>query len=306
LIITPDGALQSLPFAVLVTAPVSDDVNAPDYKSAPWLIRRQAVDIEPAASSLVALRRYAVPKRGSDPFAGFGDPVFDGSGEKRGIKAAVLFRGSDSIVDNLRELPRLPETATELRTEAQALGAPETSVYLGPNATVSVVKHVDLSQVRVVSFATHGVVANDLPKLAEPALVLSPPSNPTPDDDGLLRASEVAQLKLSADFVILSACNTAAPDGSPGAEGLSGLAKAFFYAGARSVLVSHWEVNSYAAVQLTTGLIRALADDPAIGRAEALRRASLAMIDSKSEIWSDGHPYFWSPFILVGEGGVNR
>jgi CHAT domain-containing protein/Tfp pilus assembly protein PilF len=306
LIITPDGALQSLPFAVLVTAPPAADATAPDYKSAAWLIRRQAITIQPAASSLVALRRTAASKRGADPFAGFGDPVFDGSGGTRGVDAASLYRGADSIVDNLRHLPRLPETAGELRSEAKALGAPEASVHLGADASVSTVRRLDLANVRVLSFATHGLIASDLPKLGEPALVLSPPSHPTAADDGLLRASQIAQLKLAADFVILSACNTAASDGRPGAEGLSGLARAFFYAGARSILVSHWEVNSDAAVKLTTGLIHALAEDPGIGRAEALRRASLAMIDSQSERWSDGHPFFWAPFIVAGEGGAGR
>ena len=102
---------------------------------------------------------------------------------------------------------------------------------------------LDLSTTKVVGFATHGLIAGDLPKLGEPALALTPPKEPTPEDDGLLRASEVTQLKLNADFVVLSACNTAAADGTPGAEGLSGLAKAFFYAGARSLLVSHWPVD---------------------------------------------------------------
>jgi len=252
------------------------------------------------------LRRNAEPKHGADPFIGFGDPDFDGSGEKRGFDASQLYRGADSIVDNLRRLPRLPETAGELRTEASALGAPETSVHLGSEASVTAVRRLDLSRARVISFATHGAVANDLPNLAEPALVLTPPKTATPTDDGLLRASEIAQLELSADFVILSACNTAASDGAPGAEGLSGLAKAFFYAGARSILVSHWPVNSESTVKLTTGLIHALIEDPKIGRAEALRRASLALIDSESEIWSTGHPFFWAPFIVAGEGGAGR
>ena len=167
-------------------------------------------------------------------------------------------------------------------------------------------RRFDLSNTRVLSFATHGLIAGDLPKLGEPALVLTPPARPTPNDDGLLRASEVSRLKLNADFVILSACNTAASDGTPGAEGLSGLAKAFFYAGARSMLVSHWPVDSEATVKLTTGLIRATASDPTVGRAEALRRAMLAMIDETSGGAEHAHPFFWAPFILAGEGGAGR
>jgi CHAT domain-containing protein/tetratricopeptide (TPR) repeat protein len=306
LIISPDGALQSLPFAVLVTKPPTAIAKPSDYQAVAWLIRRQAVTVVPAASSLVALRRFAEEKHGTDPFAGFGDPIFDGSGVKRNIDMASVYKGTEASAPELRRLPRLPETADELRAEAGILGAPETSLHLGQEATVTAVRRFDLSNTRVLSFATHGLIAGDLPKLGEPALVLTPPARPTPNDDGLLRASEVSRLKLNADFVILSACNTAASDGTPGAEGLSGLAKAFFYAGARSMLVSHWPVDSEATVKLTTGLIRATASDPTVGRAEALRRAMLAMIDETSGGAEHAHPFFWAPFILAGEGGAGR
>lgn len=167
------------------------------------------------------------------------------------------------------------------------------------------VKSLDLSDRRVVAFATHGLVAGELPKLAEPALALTPPDMPSESDDGLLRASQAAQLKLNADWVVLSACNTAASDGTPGVEGLSGLAKAFFYAGARSLLVSHWHVNSDATVKLTTGAFEAMKNDPKIGRAEALRRAVLAMIDNAGKSQDDAddaNPMLWAPFVVVGEG----
>jgi CHAT domain-containing protein len=206
-------------------------------------------------------------------------------------------------------LPPLPETADELREEARILGAPRSSVYLGRNATVPKVKSLDLTNVRVIAFATHGLVAGELPMLAEPALALTPPTVPTEDDDGLLRASEVSQLKLNADWVLLSACNTAAADGTLGAEGLSGLAKAFFYAGARSILVSHWPVESNATVQLMTDTFNALKKDPAIGRAGALRHAMLAMIDEagkSQEGANQAHPSLWAPFVIVGDGGANR
>lgn len=132
--------------------------------------------------------------------------------------------------------------------------------------------------------------------------MLTPPDVATPQDDGLLTASEVARLRLDAGWVILSACNTAAPDGTPGAEGLSGLAKAFLYAGSRALLVSHWPVQSIATVTLTTGAIRALAEDAGIGRAEALRRAMMAMLADPAPGYF-AHPLFWAPFVVVGEGG---
>jgi CHAT domain-containing protein len=107
-----------------------------------------------------------------------------------------------------------------------------------------------------------------------------------------------------ADWVVLSACNTAA-DGAPDAEGLSGLAKAFFYAGARSILVSHWSVESKATVKLITGAFAELKKDPTIGRTEALRRAELAMLDPQNPP-EYAHPLIWAPFVLAGEGGAGR
>jgi tetratricopeptide (TPR) repeat protein/CHAT domain-containing protein len=309
LIIVPDGALQSLPPAVLVTA-LPTGTKASDYKSVAWLIRRQALTVLPAASSLVSLRRFDEARHAQVAFIGFGDPDFHGDGSARGVARGIdtsnLFSGAEADIERLRGLPRLQETADELRAQAKAFGAPGSSVHLGAEASVTNVKRLDLSDTRVVAFATHGLIAGDLPTLAEPALALSPPKNPTPDDDGLLRASQVSQLKLNADFVVLSACNTAAPDGKPGAEGLSGLAKAFFYAGARSLLVSHWPVDSDATVKLTTGLFRALAADPSIGRAEALRRSILALIDDAPDNSEAAHPFAWAPFVLAGEGGADR
>ena len=107
-------------------------------------------------------------------------------------------------------------------------------IHLQKDASETTVKHVALANYRVVYFATHGLVAGDVKGLGEPALALAIPRKPSEFDDGLLTASEVAQLKLDADWVVLSACNTAAGD-KPGAEALSGLARAFFYAGARAL-----------------------------------------------------------------------
>jgi CHAT domain-containing protein len=184
---------------------------------------------------------------------------------------------------------------------AKNVGAPESDIHLGADATETAVKSTDLSPYRVVYFATHGLVAGELKGLAEPALVLSLPREATDLDDGLLTASEVAQLNLNADWVVLSACNTAAGD-KPGAEALSGLARAFFYAGARALLVSHWPVDSEAATRLATTTFEALRKDPTIGRAEALRRAMLAYMTDASNPWN-AYPDYWAPFSVVGEGG---
>ena len=303
LLVIPDGALQSLPLGVLVTqAPARPIADYRDYRQVPWLMRRYAMSVLPSVSALPALRGYAAPAQAKQPFVGIGDPVLEGQGARaRAVSMADLFRGASVDVALLRKLPPLPEAAEELRTEARLLGAGDGDLYLRERATLPRVMQANLRDYRVVAFATHAAVGGELEGLSEPALVLTPPAQASEQDDGLLTASRVAQLQLDADWVVLSACNTAAGDGTPGAEGLSGLAKAFFYAGTRAVLVSHWPVFSKAAVKLTTTTFEALAKEPRLGRAGALQKAMLSMADSDTEPVL-GHPMLWAPFVVVGEG----
>ena len=260
----------------------------------------------PSVQSLAALRRLAGGNAGTRPFFGMGDPVLEGpdpADRQRGAKRrsastpARFYRNGLADTRAVRELTPLPDTAEELKAIAKVLGAPADSVNLREAASETNVKQAPLSEYRVVQFATHGLVAGDLSGLAEPALVLTPPNEPTEADDGLLSASEIATLKLNADWVVLSACNTAA-GGGEGAEALSGLARAFFYAGARALLVSHWAVYSTAATELTTKTFVTLAAKPGIGRSEAFRQSMLALI-------AEGKPpAYWAPFVVVGEGGA--
>lgn len=319
LLVVPSGALTGLPFHVLLTAKpeVAVPADVAGYREASWLLKRHAVTVLPSVSSLKALRVFARKGNATKPMVGYGDPVFGdgkGAGAVRGAKVAGLkTRAFDSfftqggLVDIGalgNALPALPDTADELRHVARRLGASDEAIRLGREASEANVKASDLSRYRVVYFATHGLVAGDLAKLgskvAEPALALTSPKRVTAADDGLLTASEVAQLKLNADWVILSACNTAAGD-KPGAEALSGLAKAFIYAGARSLLVSHWPVLSDAAVKLTSGLFDAKGNEPGISKAEALRRSMLAMVNDTSDP-SNAYPAVWAPFVVVGGG----
>jgi CHAT domain-containing protein len=223
---------------------------------------------------------------------------------------ASLFRGGAANVEDLRRQTPLPETADELCSVGRELGVPapelDKAIFLGSRATVSQIKALSqsgaLARARVVHFATHGLLAGETAQFAknkaEPALLLTPPAEASEEDNGLLTASEAAQLNLNADWVVMSACNTAAGS-ADGAEALSGLARAFFYAGARSLLVSHWYVNSEASVAITTGAVNAIKANPKMGRAEALRSAEAAVIAKGGAF---AHPSVWAPFVLVGNG----
>jgi CHAT domain-containing protein len=307
LIVVPTGPLTSLPLQVLVTAPPPPSSTPPEQalRDAAWLIKSYALSVLPSVPSLSALRKLPGSAAATRPFFGMGDPVLEGPdpadrqrGAKRRSASAPgrFYRNGLADTRAVRELTPLPDTADELKTIAKVLGAPPGDVNLREAASETKVKSAPLGEYRIVQFATHGLVAGDLSGLAEPALVLTPPEVPTEANDGLLTASEIATLRLNADWVVLSACNTAA-GGSEGAEALSGLARAFFYAGARALLVSHWAVYSTAATELTTKTFATLAATPGLGRAEAFRRAMLDLI-------AEGKPpAYWAPFVVVGEGG---
>ena len=299
IVIVADGPLQSLPFGMLL----SSAVPPKSEKNIPWLIRQYAFSNLPAVTSLRALRHFGKKQDTSEPFIGFGDPLFEGTRESgRGVSVTKLFaRGALADTREMQLMAPLPETADELQAIARTLKASDSTVRLREAATEQQVKQMDLEPYRVLAFATHGLMSGDFKGLAEPALALTPPATPSELDDGLLTASEVTGLKLNADWVILSACNTAAADGKPGAEGFSGLSKAFFYAGSKTLLVSHWAVDSIATVALTT---RIFADERRdAGPAEALRQAMLYLVDHPTNS-TLRHPAMWAPFVVVGEGMV--
>ena len=135
----------------------------------------------------------------------------------------------------------------------------------GAQATETNLRKARLDNAQIIALATCGLMAGEVAGAAEPGLVFTPPATPSEADEGLLTASEVAALKLNADWVILSACNTAAGDGSQGAPGLSGLARVFFYAGARNLLASHWPVRDDVAARMTVRTIEIARDTPTPG-----------------------------------------
>ena len=338
LLVVADGALGYLPLSMLPTERVSlgaeEGALFANYRAVPWLGRSHAVTVLPSVASLVTLRGLPPGAPGRRAFAGFGDPYFSPAQaeaaaqeratevaalESRGVETrAVLLRASPRTrkLDSaeIARLPRLPDTADEIRGIAMALGADlARDVFLGAPANERVVKTMDLSDRKVIVFATHGLVPGDLNGLTQPALALSAPAVVGGDDDGLLTMGEILVLKLDADWVVLSACNTGAAQGA-GAEAFSGLGRAFFYAGARALLLSNWPVETTSAKAMTTDLFRRQAEDSSLSRAEALRQTMLALIDGPGyvdpetgeTVFSYAHPIFWAPFTLIGDGGGRK
>jgi CHAT domain-containing protein len=322
LILVLSGPLATLPFEVLLTD--KPDPAATDLAKAPWLVKRFATTVLPSASSLKALRQIAGASKAPKPFAGFGNPLLDGDAERarlahqfqnctslqapanqiaqRGLRSLVSLSGGTADIDQLKRQMPLPETAIELCAVANSFAPVKGDVYLGNDATEARIKALSdsgaLRQYRILHFATHGALAGQVHGTIEPGLILTPPAVATPADDGYLSSSEISALKLDADWVVLSACDTAGGEDA-NSEAFSGLARAFFYAGTRALLVSHWPVGSDAAVSITTGTNEAMVAHPDIGRAEALRRSIVALL-GKGGI--NAQPSAWAPFVLVGNG----
>jgi len=208
-------------------------------------------------------------------------------------------------------LPALPDTAEELKSIAQALGEdPSKALVLGAKANEESVKATDLSHYKIIVFATHGLAAGELNGLTQPALALTAPDVAGIEGDGLLTMEEIISLKLDADWVVLSACNTGAAAGA-GAEAASGLGQAFFYAGARALLVTNWSVDSQSAREITSELFRRQMANPNSSRSEALREAMMLLLDDKgftdqkgTMLFSYAHPLFWAPYSIIGDGGI--
>ena len=295
------GPLSALPFSVLVSAaPSGDDGDPAALRATRWFGGDFGLIHIPSLQSLAALRRAPRPARQAAGFIGFGDPVLAGAAVSRGFASS---RAGDANVRVLRSLARLPGTAVELERMGTALGVGADGLFLGARATETAVRATDLTSARILAFATHGLVAGEAAGVTEAGLVLTPPATASAEDDGYLAASEVAGLRLDADWVILSACNTATSD--RGAQGLGSLARAFLHAGAHNLLASHWPVSDAVAPALTVRTLEL--ERGGLDRAEAFRRAMReirmdASHDTERTSWA--HPFYWAPFVLIGDGGV--
>ncbi|MEO1319955.1 MAG: CHAT domain-containing protein, partial [Pseudomonadota bacterium] len=328
LIVVPDHILAKLPLQTLLAKPAGADVPLAKLT---WLAKSHAVSVLPSVASLTTLTAAAKLRTTSRPYLAVANPLLTGatgddfSAFKRqdckpakppetetnltvaalpGVKNAggLVVRGGAVDAQSVRRLTPLADTADEVCDVARIFNTAADDVLLGSAATEARITAANdagrLAEARILHFATHGLVTGEVRGLTEPALVLTPPAEAKPGDDGLLTASEVARLNLDADWVVLSACNTAAGD-APGAEALSGLARAFLYAGTRSLLVSHWPVQSAAAVRLVTDTVGRLTKEQGLTRDEALRRAMAKLIDDDANALN-AHPQIWAPFALVG------
>ncbi|MGE0154549.1 MAG: CHAT domain-containing protein [Reyranellaceae bacterium] len=327
-----NGAMGLLPLSLLPTAAADPKAGSgplfSEYRDVHWLARTHSVTVVPSAAAFRTLRRLPPGPATRESFIAFGDPYFSAeqateaetppssapisTAALRGVplkrRAAPQTQSVDSA--ELALLPRLPDTADELKLVAQALRVNSSkSLFLGKAANENVVTTTDLSRYRVVAFATHGLVSGDLNGLTQPALALSAPDVAGVPGDGLLTLEEILALKLDADWVVLSACNTGV-GASAGADAASGLARAFFYAGTRTVLVTNWSVHSASARELVADLFRRQSAAPDKSRDEALRQAMMAMLDqsgftdqSGKMLFSYAHPLFWAPYTIIGDGG---
>jgi CHAT domain-containing protein len=342
LLVTIHGPLGQLPLSLLPTQLVTlanekEELFA-NYRKVPWLIRKVSITMLPAASTLVTLRSLPEGDAKRKAFAGFGDPIFNmeqlAEKEKEIMAEKTQLAGRESNIQvrgvritskgklddinltsiQLNKLERLPDTSEELNSIAKVLGAsPSEDVFLGKKFSESRVKTMNLSDRKVIAFATHALIPGDLDGLDQPALATSSPAVIGEAGDGLLTMEEILKLKLNADWVVLSACNTGAAEGQ-GAEAISGIGKSFFYAGTRALLVTMWPVETTSARKLVTGIFQKQQEDKTLSRAQALRQSILNIIDEanlKNEVSgkivsvSYAHPLFWAPFIIVGDPGGN-
>ncbi|NBV72334.1 MAG: CHAT domain-containing protein [Burkholderiaceae bacterium] len=329
LVLVPHDEIGQLPLGVLTTSNFTPnpkaDLRFSNYRDAPWLIKKYALVTVPSATALTSLRSLPKPKEGRLDYIAFGDPLFNAEQAKANDKGVANLPAGNQLASRgvplkLRSspntaqvssaevsiLPRLPDTNDEIQEIAKVFNVdPKRDIYLQKRANLDEVLKANLSNRKVVMFSTHGLVPGELNGLTQPALALTNPEVLGQKGDGLLKVDQILTLKLNADWVVLSACNTAAGDGE-GAEALSGLGRAFFYAGARSLLVSSWPVDSQASRKLMTDLFNRQNQDKAMSKPQALQQASLQLLsqgqpDAKDENYSYAHPLFWAPFMMVGD-----
>lgn len=300
LIFVPSGPLASLPPALLVTQPQlsGNDDDQEALRETPWLIRTHAIAVLPSVAALRTLRQILPVERvrARQPLLSFIDPALPGPEEQGATELSV--RSATFAFDReLAQLRPLPFARREGEALRALLGADRDWMFVDTAASKAQLRLLSdtgrLADARVIQFATHGFPAMPFDGVVEPMLVLAQGLDTS---ETVLLASEVAELRINADWVILSGCNTASPGGSGG--GLSGFTEAFIAAGASALLVSHWRVDDPSVARIVPQTIRH-AFHSGHSRAEALRLAMLELLDD--EDFGAAHPGFWAPLTLIGD-----
>lgn len=305
LVIIPDGILNYLPFDALVepTASGASQSSAPSY-----LAEKYVIVYGPSASALVTVRTLnRATTEPSKMLLAIGDPRWSEPSalpatasqarDERSTEAAQENSPGADYVERGFSFSRLPYTRREVLGIGQLFPESERRLFLGAGATVGAVEAEKLDRFRYIHFATHSFIDETAPYRSGILLSHSPESSGV----GMLQMNEILRLKLNADLVTLSACSTGLGK-VEGGEGILGLTRAFFYAGARNLTVSLWDVNDSATATLMKAYYENL--NRGLPAGAALRRAKLSMIRGKIALWR--HPYFWAPFVVVGEGGSSE
>lgn len=309
------GSLASIPFGLLVTRSPADK----DYRNIQWLVKQYAITHAPSISAWTLAGKGSSDGVRAGSFIAWADPDFGNADNPSRISTRrvrnALRKPTDGparegttvqleAVNFAEVLPRLPETRTEAEAIAYAIKAnPGSDVIVGSRATrASVLSYSSAGRLKgtgTIMFATHGLAPGDLSGLTQPALAMA--VDPTDGGWPLLKLDDVVGLRLNADWVLLSACNTSSAD-SIGGDSLSGLARGFFFAGAKSLLVTHWEVETESASAITVKTMEKYTSNPKMTRAQALQAASLDLINGENVPSEWAHPVFWAPYALVGNG----
>jgi len=282
LLIVPDDMLTILPFETLVVS----------GQPADWLIRHYTVGYAPSLSSLKSLTRFQNRKNRQKPsrnLLAVGDPYYGELEEKfTELSTKTIFQDLYSLSD--MKFYRLRYSEEEIRRISSLI--PKTTVLTREKASEDLIKRANLTDYRILHFAAHGLIDDQKP--ARSAIVLTLDNDPA--EDGFLQMREILSLKLNNDLVVLSSCQTGLGQFIRG-EGIEGLSRAFFYAGASAVVVSLWTVNDQVTSQFMERFYLHLKSE---SLAEALRKVKLEMIDSARV----SHPYYWAPFILNGQADI--
>lgn len=278
LIIIPDGILYYLPFEGLLdrSRHVLEDFTIAYSPSA-------------TAYSLMRGAKREQPRPAGRELLAFGDPQFPAGGQRPGAAGPALVR---SIYRSAGfKFPPLPNSRTEVAGIARLFSPDQQKTYLGLSATKSALFSEKVDSYRCLHFATHAMLDERIP--AQCGVALTPDGSK--GDDGILRVNEIVDMKLNADLVVLSACQSGLGRLVRG-EGMIGLTRAFLYAGARSVVVSLWKVDDLATSRFMQKFYKHLREGADIP--SALRQAKLDMLGSGIPAYRN--PYFWAPFVVTG------